>query len=57
MSRNKHNAVPQIKYDFNRITDRRREPRQEQGEIYFRDVSSAHDQVRACLSGKLHDRK
>jgi hypothetical protein len=39
MSRNKHNAVPLIRYDFNRITDRRREARPAQScEIFFRDT-------------------
>jgi len=55
MSRNKHNAVPLIKYDFNRVTDRRREPRQEAYEIYFRDVVPG-DRAMAWLSGKTHSR-
>jgi len=57
MSRNKHNSVPQIRYDFNRITDRRREQRLEKGtEIYFRDTSAVSSKIEALFSGKLRDR-
>jgi hypothetical protein len=45
--------VPLIKYDFNRVTDRRRELRTEAYEVYFRDSSSGGDGVR-WLSSKPH---
>lgn len=55
MSRNRHSPVPLIKYDFNRATDRRREPRRElKDELYFRDTPAG--EVRTGFSSKLRDK-
>jgi len=56
MSKNKQNNLPQIKYDFARVTDRRREARPEKHpEIYFRDAT-AIDNASLWLCGKSRDR-
>jgi len=55
-SRSRHSPVPLIKYDFNRATDRRREPRREWKEelYYFRDTTVGD--VRTGFSSKIHDK-